>query len=111
MKRANCKTLWMVLILTAPGAAFGQAKLDPGQLPKDTTFYLAWHGAPPEEARRANALMAMWGDADFAPVRSAIIAAMTKGSPDTPRKNAALTKEEISEYGSLLDNEFVAGFL
>jgi hypothetical protein len=111
MKRANCKALWMVLILAAPVAAFGQAKLDPGQLPKDTTFYLAWHGTPSGEARRANALMALWDDADFAPVRSAMIEGMTKSSANAPEKKVALTKEEATEYGSLLDNEFVAGFM
>jgi len=31
-----------------------------------TLFYLIWHGVPGAEARKANALLALWDDADFA---------------------------------------------
>jgi hypothetical protein len=52
--------------------AFAQAPLEPAQLPSRTVFYLIWRGAPAPDVRKTNSLMALWDDADFAPVRSAL---------------------------------------
>ena len=110
MKRAKCNTFLAVLILAAPFATFAQSNLDPGQLPKSTAFYLAWHGTPSGEARKANSLWAIWDDANFAPVRAAIIAAMMGSSGDSPKAKGTLTAEALSQYATLLDNELVLGY-
>ncbi len=111
MKRAKFNVFPAVLILAAPFTTFAQSNLDPGQLPKSTAFYLAWHGTPSGEARKANSLWAMWDDADFAPVRAAITAAMMGSSADSPKAKSTLTADAVSQYATLLDNEFVFGYV
>jgi hypothetical protein len=111
MKRAKCNAFLGVLMLAAPFATLAQSNLDPGQLPKSTAFYLAWHGTPSGEARKANSLLAMWEDADFAPVRAAIVAEMMRSSAESPKAKATLTAEELSQYAALLDNELVFGYI
>src|SRR5258708_27872584 len=106
--------LWLLAILligVAPQAAQSQSSLDPGQLPKSTVFYLAWHGTPAGDARKANSLLGLWDDPDFTPVRAAIIEEMVSDSAAAKKTQAAITREELAQYGSLLDNEFVAGDL
>ena len=102
--------LCIFLLTIAPAAVSARPELDPGQLPKTTIFYLAWHGTPSGEARTANSLLALWDDADFAPVRAAMLEGM-QGRSATAQKATALTREEITEYATLLDNEFVFGYL
>ncbi len=70
---ALIRLLTVAVFAFAPMTAIGQSSLDPGRLPKSTAFYLAWHGTPPIEARNANSLLALWDDADFAPLRAAMI--------------------------------------
>jgi hypothetical protein len=111
MKRAKLNAFLAVLILAAPLTTFAQSNLDPGHLPKSTAFYLAWHGTPSGEARKTNSLWAMWDDADFAPVRSTIIAAMMGSSADSAKPTSALTADALSQYATLLDNEFVFGYI
>src|SRR5258706_977762 len=106
--------LWLLAILligVAPQAAQSQSSLDPGQLPKSTVFYLAWHGTPAGDARKANSLLGLWDDPDFTPVRAAIIEEMVSDSAAAKKTQAAITREELAQYASLLDNEFVAGYL
>src|SRR5260370_11043587 len=55
-----------------------QAPLEPAQMSPRTLFYLIWHGVPGAAARKTNSLLALWDDADFAPVRSALAAWMLK---------------------------------
>src|SRR6266446_10449709 len=109
MRRAKLSAILVVMLLAAPVAVFAQSNLDPGQLPKSTAFYLAWHGTPSGEARKANSLWAIWDDANFAPVRAAIIAAMMGSSGDSPKAKGTLTTEALSQYATLLDNELVLG--
>ncbi len=111
MKRAKFNAFLVVLILAAPLTTLAQSNLDPGQLPKSTALYLAWHGTPSGEARKANSLWAVWDDPDFAPVRSAIIAAMMGSSADSTKPKSALTADALSQYATLLDNEFVFGYV
>jgi len=111
VKRAKLHAMLGVLLLAAPVAAFAQSSLDPGLLPKSAKFYLAWHGTPSSEARKANSLLATWDDADFGPVRDAIIEAMMSSPADSARAKAALTRDELSQYASLLDNEVVFGYI
>src|SRR5437764_1776017 len=101
---------------TAPGqSALGQSlhqsALDTGQLPKMTAFYFAWHGTPSAETRAANSLLALWDDPEFAPARASMIEQIMQGSAESHKANPPLTAEEFSQYASLLDNEFVFGYL
>ena len=111
MKRAKYNAFLGVLMLAAPFAAVAQSSLDPGQLPKSTAFYLAWHGTPSGETRKANSLLAMWDDADFAPVRAAIVAEMMQSSAESAKTKGTLTADELSQYAALLDNELVFGYI
>ena len=73
--------------------AFAQAPLEPAQLPSRTVFYLIWRGAPAPDVRKANALMALWDDADFAPVRSAFASSILSSSQEKS-PSQKLTPEE-----------------
>jgi len=108
------KFTWVLAILIlmgVPAATRGQAGLDPQQLPKSTVFYVAWHGMPTGDARNANSLLALWDDADFAPVRAGIMEQLLSGSAGSKKTQKPMTKEELAEVASLLDNELVAGYL
>src|SRR5437867_12687377 len=70
------------LLFFAARSAFAQAPLEPAQLPSRTVFYLIWRGAPAPEVRKANALMALWDDADFAPIRSALASSILSSSQE-----------------------------
>src|SRR5437868_1626056 len=125
MNRLGMIAFFAVLMFITSGTALGQAAmgqpalgqslhqsaLDAGQLPKTTAFYLAWHGTPPAETRAANSLLALWDDPDLAPVRASMIEQMMQGSAESHKANPPLTAEEFSQYASLLDNEFVFGYL
>ena len=111
MRRAKLNAILVVMLLADPVAVFAQSSLDPGQLPKSTTFYLAWHGTPAIDARKANSLLATWDDADCEPLRAAIIDAAMSRPADSAKAKTALTREQLSQYASLLDNEIVFGYI
>src|SRR5467141_4084757 len=90
--------------------AFAQAPLEPAQLPSRTVFYLIWRGAPAPDVRKANALMALWDDPDFAPVRSALASSILSSSQEKS-PGQKLTPEELQEYASLLENGFTLGYI
>jgi hypothetical protein len=112
----------MLFIFCTPGV-FGQtrpAPLEPALMPANTTFYFIWRGQPSAELRKSNSIAALWDDPGFAPVRSSITNALLKGSQDksadlktTDNKSSAprLTREQIEEYASLLENPFVLGYI
>ena len=91
-------------------AARAQAPQEPAQLPARTTFYLIWRGAPPAAARKANSLLALWDDADFAPVRAALAASMFHDGNGKSGEQK-LRPEETKEFASLLENPFTLGYL
>ena len=106
-----CPILLFAALCSAlsPGIA-AQAPLEPAQLPARTIFYLIWRGTPTSEARRTNALMSLWDDPDFAPVRAAMLDSLmsdAKKQPDKP----ALSREEVAQYATLLDNPFTIAYL
>jgi len=104
--------LAIVVLIGMPGTAWGQSNLDPKQLPRSTMFYLAWHGTPSGEPRKANSLLALWDDADFASVKAGMIERlMSESSASSQKTSKQPTKEELTEIASLLDNEFVVGYL
>jgi hypothetical protein len=113
MKALNLRYLLVLaaacLVLgTRPASA--QAPLEPAQMPPRAIFYLIWRGAPAPEVRKANSLLALWDDPDFAPVRSALAAGIISSSEEKSAKDK-LTAEEIQEYASLLENAFTLGYL
>jgi hypothetical protein len=90
--------------------AHAQAPLEPSQLPARTTFYLMWRGAPAADVRKANSLLALWDDPDFASVRSAMAAGMLSSSGEKSPQNK-LTPEELGDFAGLLENSFTLGYL
>src|SRR5258708_21723299 len=99
-----------LLAVCVPKPARAQAPLEPAQMSPRTVFYLIWHGVPGPEARKANSLLALWDDPDFAPVRSAIAAGMLSSSAEkSPQQK--MTSQEIQEYAALLENSFTLGYV
>jgi hypothetical protein len=87
-----------------------QAPLEPAQLPARTIFYLIWRGTPAADTRRTNALMSLWDDPDFAPVRAAMLDSLMNDSKKQPDK-PSLSREAVAQYATLLDNPFTIGYL
>jgi hypothetical protein len=104
-------SLTLLFLLASPLIAQrSSVSLDPTLLPGRTIFYLAWHGAPSPDVRQANAVMSLWDDPDSADLRNSFIQSVLS---DTKKQNgkSPLTKEELNEYASLLDNSFIIGYL
>src|SRR5260370_226474 len=100
----------VLLCLCGPNRASPQAPFEPAQMSPRTLFYVIWRGVPGPEARKANSLLALWDDPDFAPVRSAIAANMLNSSAEkSPQRK--LTSQEIEEYAALLENSFTLGYV
>jgi len=113
MKSLQLRALFFLaaaFLFFAAESALAQAPLEPAQLPSRTVFYLIWRGAPAPEVRKANALMALWDDADFAPVRSALASNILSSSPEKS-PSQKLTPQELQEYASLLENGFTLGYI
>jgi len=75
-----------------------------------TVFYLVWRGIPTGDIRKANSLLALWDDAEFAPVRSAMAAGMLNSSGEKPEQ-PKLTSAQVQEFAGLLENSFTIGYL
>jgi hypothetical protein len=99
-----------LLMMAAPKLASGQAPLEPAQMPPRTLCYVIWRGVPSAEARKGNALLALWEDEDFAPVKSAMAAGMLN-SPGEKTGQPKLTREQVQEYAGLLENGFTVGYI
>src|SRR4029077_11311246 len=113
MKAPSMRNRFLIaalLIMAGPKLASAQAPLEPAQMPPRTLFYLIWRGVPGAEARKANSLLALWEDADFAPVRSAIAAGMLNSSADKTEQ-PKLTREQAQEFTGLLENSFTLGYV
>lgn len=108
--RVRASVCALVFSMLLSGRLSAQAPLEPAQMPSRTSFYLIWRGTPGGDARKTNALFALWDDPDFAPVRAAMFANMTSPSQQDASK-PALTPEEAEQYSSLLENAFVVGYL
>jgi hypothetical protein len=102
--------LILVFTLLCSDRTWAQAPLEPAQMPARTMFYVIWRGAPAGDARKSNNLLALWDDPDLAPARAAMFQNMQSGSAKDPAK-PALTREELEETSSLLENSFVVGYL
>src|ERR1700726_1454141 len=102
--------LILVFTLLCSDRTWAQAPLEPGQMPARTTFYVIWRGAPAGDARQSNSLLALWDDPDLAPLRAAALQNAQGGSAKDPSK-PQLSREEIEQTSSLLENSFVIGYL
>ncbi len=87
-----------------------QAPLEPPQMPPRTAFYLIWRGAPSPEVAKANTLLSVWEDPDFASARAALLDKVFTDSGKNDSKTS-LTREELQQYATLLDNPFVLGYI
>jgi len=100
----------VLLCLCGQNPAGAQAPFEPAQMSPRTLFYVIWRGVPGPEARKANSLLALWDDPDFAPVRSAIAASMLNSSAEkSPQQK--MSSQEIQEYAALLENSFTVGYV
>ena len=106
----HCLLLAATIFFLGADAASAQAPLEPAQMPANTTFYFVWRGQPNAELRKTNSIAALWDDPGFAPVRSSVTDAILKSSEEKPTENR-LTRQQIEEYASLLENAFVLGYL
>ena len=112
MRLKSLRNTLLVAILVVAGTkpAQAQAPLEPSQLPARTTFYLIWRGAPADEVRKANSLLALWDDPEFASVRSALAAGMLSSSGEKSSQSK-LAPEEVEDFAGLLENSFTLGYL
>jgi hypothetical protein len=106
----HCWVLAATIFFLGANAALAQAPLEPAQMPANTTFYFVWRGHPNPDLRKTNSIAALWDDPGFAPVRSSVTNAILKNSEEKPAENR-LTRQQIEEYASLLENPFVLGYL
>lgn len=113
MKTLNIRIVLPIAALLFVGGvnpARAQAPLEPAQMSPRTLFYVIWHGVPSAEARKTNSLLALWDDADFAPVRSAMAAGMLSSAAEKSTQ-AKLTPEQVQELAGLLENSFTVGYV
>jgi hypothetical protein len=92
------------------GRASAQAPLEPMQMPSRTVFYFIWRGSPSSDVTKANALLSLWGDPDFAPARTALLDNLLSSS-EKDHSRPALTREELEQYATLLENPFTLGYI
>jgi hypothetical protein len=102
--------LILVFTLLCSDRTWAQAPVEPAQMPARTMFYVIWRGTPVGDARKSNSLLALWDDPDLAPLRAAALQNMQSGSDRDPSK-PKLSREEIEQTSSLLENSFVFGYL
>lgn len=111
LRRPLCGILLLPLLLCLLATTcVAQAPIEPTQLPGRTSFYLLWRGSPAGDVRKSNALLSLWDDPDFAPVRAAMVDGLMNDSKKQKDKSG-LTRDEISQFATLLDNPFTFGYL
>jgi hypothetical protein len=103
-------TLLLLAAFLFASRSAAQAPFEPAQLPARTAFYLIWHGSPSGDLRKANAMMGLWDDPDFAPARAALLDAVMSDAKKQ-NGNAKMSREEAVQYATLLDNPFTFGYL
>ena len=92
------------------GFAAAQVPLEPAQLPGNTMFYVIWRGLPSTELRKTNSLASLWDDPGLAAMRSSLADTILKSSAQKPAEKQ-LTRQQLDEYASLLENPFVLGYI
>src|SRR5260370_7301776 len=97
-----------LLCAIVPNAARAQAPLEPAQMSPRTLFYLIWRGVPATDVRKVNSLLALWDDAEFAPVRSAIAAGVLHSFREEGER-PQLTSARVQEISGVLGKYFTIG--
>src|SRR5215475_15016807 len=117
-RRAAFAFVLLCLCLLSAHAGFAQtsqasasSSIDPSHFPKSTVFYILWRGAPSADARKANSLYSLWDDPGFAPARNAMLDSFMKDSRKSSDGKPQLTRDEISEFTTLLENPMTLGFV
>lgn len=103
-------SLLLLAILLCSARSSAQAPFDPSQLPARTSFYLYWHGSPTGDVRKNNSLYALWDDPQFSSAIANFAESSFSATPKSQEK-PALTRQEIAQYVTLLDNPFLIGYL
>ena len=103
-------SLFALIAFVLPQGAGAQSPLEAAQLPARTSFYLVWHGSPSGDARKNNALMSLWDDPDLAPMWAAIVDAIMNDA-NKQKEKPGVTREELAQIATLLDNPFTMGYL
>src|SRR5262249_38365147 len=85
--------------------------IDPSRFPKSTVFYVLWRGAPSADARNANSLYSLWDDPGFAPARNAMLDSFMSDLRKSSNEKPQFTRDEISEFTTLLENPLTIGFV
>ena len=85
--------------------------IDPSRFPKSTVFYVLWRGAPSADARNANSLYSLWDDPGFAPARNTMLDSFMSDSRKSADGKPQFTRDEISEFTTLLENPMTFGFV
>ncbi|HKV63983.1 MAG TPA: hypothetical protein VJO16_18895 [Candidatus Acidoferrum sp.] len=117
MKTLNVRIILPIaalLLMAGTIPARAQAPLEATQMSPRTLFYVIWRGVPGADARKANSLLALWDDADFAPVRSAMAAGLLNSATEKSGEKSAQTKltpEQVQELAGLLENSFTMGYV
>jgi hypothetical protein len=97
----------------SPRPCAAQLAIEPAQLPGRTAFYLLWRGTPTGEARRNNALLALWDDPDLASARASFVETLLSNPQNQPNQKdkPKISREEVAQYATLLDNSFLLGYI
>jgi len=61
------------------------------------------------DARKSNAVLSLWDDPDFAPLRSSFIESIAASEKDEAKKQ--LARQSFSDFATLMENPFVIGYL
>ena len=112
MKPFRLSALLSLLSLVLPFArpAAAQVPIEPAKLSARTMFYVAWHGMPAGDARKANSLFAIWDDPALAPTRDAIAQDLLANS-QKGKDTAKLSRLDLDEFASFFDNAFILGYI
>jgi hypothetical protein len=112
MSSSHLRGLVCILVISIFYCArsVAQAPLEPAQMPARTSAYMIWRGTPTGDTRKANSLLALWDDPDFAPVRAAMFENMT-AAPEKDSSKQSLKREEAEQYSTLLENPLVLGYI
>lgn len=102
--------VFAVVGLLCSSQSAAQTPVDPGQLPGRTIFYVLWRGTPRGEIRKSNSLYALWDDPDFVTARASFIESVMNNA-EKPKDKPALSREEMAQYATLLDNAFLVGYV
>jgi len=116
MRIRNLTAALLLLLAVAslsPRPCAAQLPIEPAQLPARTTFYLLWRGTPTGEARKNNALYALWDDPDFAAARASFVETALSNTQNQPNQKdkPKVSREEFAQYVTLLDNSFLLGYI